>query len=457
MIIKAGEYMKKKIISLILIALTVMCLCITASAVSYDASVSASVSVQEISEGAEVTVTLDLDTGYRLLRSIGIKVGFESDSLTLLSAVSLVENAAVEWYDEENNNLAVMLESEQKYRGGVLCLTFKVKSSDVKTTTVTFTPSLKNKNSTLTCAQCSVDLSLKGHVPNDAVFENVTAAGCVTAGKYDIVTYCLICQKELSRSTMTINPSGHDWNNGHITQDATCTEPGTTVYTCKNDPSHTYTETIEPTGHNYGLSEWVWQNGYGSVQAVLVCSLCQNSVTVDAKITKNEDKGVITYTAYAEFEQMVYGPDTKTEYVEYTVIFKNFDGTVLSEEIYRYGDNVTVPNDPCREEDEEYTYSFKGWDKEIASVTCNAVYTAVFDKNEKIPPFIPGDVNNDKKINNKDVVTLFRYVSGTVTEVNTAALDINGDGKINNKDVVLLFRYISGSDVVISEKPYIIK
>ena len=56
---------------------------------------------------------------------------------------------------------------------------------------------------------------------------------------------------------------------------------------------------------------------------------------------------------------------------------------------------------------------------------------------------IKGDVNGDGLVDNKDVVTLFRYVSGSGKLANPDAADINGDGEINNKDVVALFRAVS--------------
>ncbi|MBO4423314.1 MAG: dockerin type I repeat-containing protein [Clostridia bacterium] len=61
-----------------------------------------------------------------------------------------------------------------------------------------------------------------------------------------------------------------------------------------------------------------------------------------------------------------------------------------------------------------------------------------------------GDVNTDGAVNNKDVVALFRYVSGVKpAKFDEKAGDCNGDGAINNKDVVLLFRYVSGQNVTI--------
>ena len=55
-----------------------------------------------------------------------------------------------------------------------------------------------------------------------------------------------------------------------------------------------------------------------------------------------------------------------------------------------------------------------------------------------------GDANGDGKVNNKDVTTLFRYVSGINTECFTENCDVNGDRSVDNKDTVVLFRKLSG-------------
>ena len=56
---------------------------------------------------------------------------------------------------------------------------------------------------------------------------------------------------------------------------------------------------------------------------------------------------------------------------------------------------------------------------------------------------LSGDINGDGEANNKDVVVLFRYVSGGVKEEDESGYDFNGDGEVNNKDVVSLFRAVS--------------
>lgn len=44
---------------------------------------------------------------------------------------------------------------------------------------------------------------------------------------------------------------GHEWDDGVITTAATCTEDGVKTFTCKHDASHTYTEDIPAIGHDW--------------------------------------------------------------------------------------------------------------------------------------------------------------------------------------------------------------
>ena len=70
--------------------------------------------------------------------------------------------------------------------------------------------------------------------------------------------------------------------------------------------------------------------------------------------------------------------------------------------------------------------------------------------------WVPGDINGDFEVDNKDIVTLFRYVSGGKDlNVSVIALDTNGDGTVDNKDIVTLFRFVSGGGVTLSDKPYV--
>ena len=56
---------------------------------------------------------------------------------------------------------------------------------------------------------------------------------------------------------------------------------------------------------------------------------------------------------------------------------------------------------------------------------------------------LSGDINGDGDVNNKDVVVLFRYVSGNDKETDEKVYDFNEDDKVGNKDVAALFRHVS--------------
>ena len=86
------------------------------------------------------------------------------------------------------------------------------------------------------------------------------------------------------------------------------------------------------------------------------------------------------------FETSVISEETETTTTsvivtdQYTVTFKNYDGTVISTQQYDAGATVVVPTEtPVRPADQQYTYTFSGWDKDVVeTVNADATYTAVF-------------------------------------------------------------------------------
>ncbi len=65
---------------------------------------------------------------------------------------------------------------------------------------------------------------------------------------------------------------------------------------------------------------------------------------------------------------------------QYTVTFKNEDGTILDSRLWNYGATPTCTTTPTKPADAQYTYTFAGWDKEIATVTANTTYTATYTR-----------------------------------------------------------------------------
>lgn len=96
--------------------------------------------------------------------------------------------------------------------------------------------------------------------------------------------------------------------------------------------------------------------------------------TVDSKTYYYEfagwDKDVTSAT-----ENVTYKATYERKYYEYTIRFADYDGSVISEDVYRYGASVTVPANPSRE-----GYTFVGWNPEIAKAEKDVVYTAVYEK-----------------------------------------------------------------------------
>ena len=110
-----------------------------------------------------------------------------------------------------------------------------------------------------------------------------------------------------------------------------------------------YSVTPEKPGnaqYSYAFARWVDENGK----------------TVDLA---NIDRNIILT---AEFARTLN---------KYKVTFKNGD-EVLKEEQVEYGTVPTAPATPTKAADAQYTYTFKGWDKEIAAVTGEVVYNAEF-------------------------------------------------------------------------------
>lgn len=64
--------------------------------------------------------------------------------------------------------------------------------------------------------------------------------------------------------------------------------------------------------------------------------------------------------------------------IGYTVTFRDYDGTLISAATYALGATVLAPEAPTREDDNVYSYSFIGWDKEITVCGGDTEYTAVY-------------------------------------------------------------------------------
>ena len=65
---------------------------------------------------------------------------------------------------------------------------------------------------------------------------------------------------------------------------------------------------------------------------------------------------------------------------KYTCKFVDYDGTVLQEELIEYGKLPVAPENPTRDNNGEFEYIFKGWDKRITDVTGDVIYIAEYEE-----------------------------------------------------------------------------
>ena len=202
----------------------------------------------------------------------------------------------------------------------------------------------------------------------------------------------------------------------------------------------------------------------------------------------------------------VYQAAFTPEYIDYTVKFQDADGNVISEQTYHWGDAITVPENPTKPADNTFTYTFAGWDKEIAG-TCNgdATYAATYEStyieytvifqlpdgtvlqqtvlhygDAVVAPedpaapedywfkgwdsevtecrgnvtytavfkliHIPGDLDNNEVVNTDDVYRLLLYISLPNRFPLEVDVDYNGDNIVNTDDLYRLLLHISLPD-----------
>ena len=69
----------------------------------------------------------------------------------------------------------------------------------------------------------------------------------------------------------------------------------------------------------------------------------------------------------------------------YHVTFVNYDNNVLYEvDVLEGTEAVYEGKDPTKPEDTDFTYTFKGWDKDLSSITSDLIANAVYNQVEKI-------------------------------------------------------------------------
>ena len=147
----------------------------------------------------------------------------------------------------------------------------------------------------------------------------------------------------------------------------------------------TYTATFTAVKKAYTIT---WKNEDGSI--ISQETLAYGAMPAHADITK-ESTAEYTYTfagwtpgigiVTSDAEYTATFTQTKRSYV---ITFKNEDGSLISTAEVEYGTMPTIPTAPTKPADGANTYTFAGWDKEIAPVTEATTYTATYNATKNI-------------------------------------------------------------------------
>ena len=161
---------------------------------------------------------------------------------------------------------------------------------------------------------------------------------------------------------------------------------------------------------------------------------------------KNWDKVITDVIADATYTAVYTATVNK-----YTIKFVNEDGTVLQSDKVAYGETPAYTGKtPEKADTEDYTYTFSGWTPEIAKVTGDATYKAVFTQKQKVGTYYLKNIEGDGK--GGDIIATFGRTENDENAINY--LDkVKADGKVLTRDKDYTAK--KGSVIITIKKAYL--
>ena len=190
-------------------------------------------------------------------------------------------------YTVSYNGPAVPADATFKYMG-INIKKASSTSADQSVTSITLVSVTSSLTKTLylnEATDADIVTPIKSHLDTEynakvATAYDDVAATCTDSG-WSGGKYCSVCGKVLEARTF-VPAKGHNYNQGEVTKEATCTSDGLKTFTCQNaNCGSKYTEVIPATGHKYGEEGTVTKAATCTADGIktFTCETCNNTYT----------------------------------------------------------------------------------------------------------------------------------------------------------------------------------
>ncbi len=263
-----------------------------------------------------------------------------------------------------------------------------------------------------------------GHTPGEPTEENRVEPGCETEGGYDTAVYCTVCHKELSRTHTALDATGHDWaaptyswaeNNSAVTA----------ARSCRNDASHTETETVE-TVYEVLIEPSMKAEGLGRYTAVFTNPVFE---------TQTKDEAIPKLPGFPVTLELGFVPDGVTVSLEDgELYFGETAFTVSSRDdlaviaVLRTGD---------------------GFERLLCTTDGEGThhFTLTVEEETELVLILRGDANGDGAVNMRDMLAIKKHAADTarLEGVLLLAADTDGDSAVDVRDVLSVKKQLAGT------------
>ena len=159
------------------------------------------------------------------------------------------------------------------------------------------------------CSVCNAKVDNVGHTQGEKQTENVVAPTCTKAGHHDEVFYCKVCNRELSRTTVTDAALGHNVAGVELTND----DAEGHYRICKRCAEPIKSDGITIGKDTHQMSDWAKKDDDRHTRS---CNICGYTETGDHTCTPIDHDPTCTEQGYTEYKCGTCPYSYKDNYVD---------------------------------------------------------------------------------------------------------------------------------------------